>query len=102
MAQPVAGATQHSGTRDHGFHTLRVARVVTETPDACSLVLDVPADLRDAFDYRAGQFCTFRFWVDGEAHLRCYSMCSAPAVDDELTVTIKRVPGGVVSNLVND
>jgi 3-ketosteroid 9alpha-monooxygenase subunit B len=88
--------------RDHGFHPVRVARVVTETADASSLVLDVPSDQREAYRYDAGQFCTFRVVVDGTPLLRCYSMSSAPAIDDELTVTIKRVPGGAVSNWLLD
>jgi ferredoxin-NADP reductase len=88
--------------RDHGFHLLRVRRVVRETADASSFVLDVPPDLRAAFAYEAGQFCTFRVVVDGETHLRCYSMSSAPGVDPELQVTVKRVPGGVVSNWMVD
>lgn len=76
--------------------------MVRETADAISLVLDVPADLRDAFDYDAGQFCTFRVFVDGQQHHRCYSMSSSPESDDPLQVTIKRVPGGVVSNWMVD
>ncbi len=88
--------------RDHGFHPLRVARVVHETDDARSFVLDVPPELRDAFSYQAGQFCTFRVTLEGEAQHRCYSMSSAPEVDDELQVTVKRVPGGLVSNWMND
>lgn len=88
--------------RDHGFHPLRVKRVVRETADASSFVFEVPAELVDAFSYEPGQFLTFRTEIDGETYLRCYSMCSAPAVGDELQVTVKRVPGGVVSNWMND
>lgn len=88
--------------RDHGFHTVRVARVVAETADASSLVLDIPTHQRDAFAYEAGQFCTFRVVVGGAPLLRCYSMSSAPAVDAELAVTVKRVPGGAVSNWMLD
>jgi ferredoxin-NADP reductase len=87
---------------DHGFHLLRVADVVRETAEASSFVLDVPPDLRAAFAYEAGQFCTFRVRVGGESHLRCYSMSSAPVVDTELKVTVKRTPDGVVSNWMND
>lgn len=87
---------------DRGSHPLPVRRVVRETADASSFVFDVPAHLRDVFAYEAGQFLTFRVQVDGETHLRCYSMSSSPAVDDELQVTVKRVPGGVVSNWMND
>lgn len=90
----------HAGV--HGFHRLRVARVVEETPDACSIVLEVTPELRERFAYDAGQFCTFRVAVDGRTLHRCYSMSSAPAVDPELVVTVKRVPGGAVSNWLND
>src|SRR5262245_9853170 len=88
--------------RDHGFHPLRVARVVPETAESASFVLDVPDELRDAYAYEAGQFLTFRVPVDGEHHLRSYSMSSSPAVDAELQVTVKRVPGGLVSNAMID
>ena len=54
------------------------------------------------FAYEAGQFCTFRVRIDDRVLLRCYSMSSSPAVDTELKVTVKRTPGGVVSNWMND
>src|SRR4051794_20798666 len=95
-------AAQQVAVRDHGFHRLPVRRVVQETADACSFVLDVPAELDVAFGYAAGQFCTFRFEIDGAHHLRCYSMSSSPDVDAELQVTVKRVPGGIVSNWMID
>lgn len=78
------------------YHDVRVSRVIEETTEASSFVLDAP------FSYAAGQFVTFRVTVAGREHLRCYSMSSAPAVDEELTVTVKRVPGGLVSNWLLD
>jgi 3-ketosteroid 9alpha-monooxygenase subunit B len=77
-------------------------RVVRETVDATSFVLVAPADIAPGFAYEAGQFLTFRVDVGGEEHLRSYSMSSSAAVGDELQVTVKRVPGGVVSNWMND
>ena len=100
LSRPRGGA---AGTaHDHGFHPVRVARVMAETAEASSFVLDVPEALRSAFAYEAGQFCTFRVRIDDRVLLRCYSMSSSPAVDPELTVTVKRTPGGVVSNWMND
>ncbi|HMC69443.1 MAG TPA: ferredoxin--NADP reductase, partial [Mycobacteriales bacterium] len=87
---------------DHTFHPLRVSRVVEETPDARSFVLEVPQSLAGAFAYRAGQFVTHRVWIDGAPHLRCYSMSSSPDVDSEFQVTVKRVEGGLVSNWIVD
>lgn len=102
MVTAAASTQAPAGARDRGFHPLVVARVVRETADASSFVLTVPAELRDSYAYRAGQFCTFRATVGGAVHLRCYSMSSSPATDAELQVTVKRVAGGVVSNWMND
>jgi 3-ketosteroid 9alpha-monooxygenase subunit B len=88
--------------RGHGYHSLHVKKVVTETPDAGSFVLEAPDDLAETFRYRPGQFCTFRVHVGDEDLLRSYSMSSAPETDDDLTVTVKRVAGGLVSNWLLD
>jgi 3-ketosteroid 9alpha-monooxygenase subunit B len=84
------------------YHPLPVGRVVTETDDAVSIVFDIPPALVDAYAYVPGQFVTLRVDVDGAVHRRSYSMSSSPAVDPDLQVTVKRVPGGVVSNWLND
>lgn len=88
-------------TTADGFAPLRIRRVVRETPDAVSLVLDVPERCSQRFRYKAGQFLTVRVSVDGRELRRCYSMSSAP-VEEELRITVKRDPGGVVSNWIND
>ncbi|MBO0678025.1 ferredoxin--NADP reductase [Mycolicibacterium sp. S2-37] len=84
-----------------GFAALRIKRIVRETSDAVSLVLDVPEHCSSRFRYEAGQFLTVRVTVDGQELRRCYSMSSAP-VEDELQITVKRDPGGLVSNWLND
>ncbi|ELP69888.1 2Fe-2S iron-sulfur cluster-binding protein [Streptomyces turgidiscabies] len=78
--------------RDHGFHPVRIKRIVQETADTRTYVLDAP------FPYRAGQFLTVRAC----GALRSYSMSSSPDTDSELTTTVKRVPGGLVSNWMHD
>ena len=85
------------------YHQLRIAKIIQETPDARSFVLDVPADLAGQFKYRAGQFLTFRVPHDSGAFNRCYSLSSAPEADGtHLKVTVKRVAGGKGSNWFND
>ncbi len=84
------------------YHCLRVARVIDETHDARSIVLEVPDALRDLFAYEAGQFLTFRFEVDGKKLVRCYSLASCPASEGEHKVTVKRIQDGRVSNWIND
>ena len=84
------------------YHALRVRAVVDETHDTKSLVFDVPPALADAFAYQPGQFLTLRLSIDGRHVPRCYSMSSAPGVDDAPRVTIKRVKDGRGSNWVCD
>ena len=50
----IAGPTAHETApgRDHRFHPLRIGRVVRETEEASSFVLEVPAELEGAFTYR--------------------------------------------------
>jgi len=85
------------------YHQLRIAKIVQETPDARSFVLEVPADLADKFRYRAGQFLTFKVPHDAGHFNRCYSLSSAPETDGHhLKVTVKRVECGKGSNWFND
>ena len=92
---------------DQNYYALRVAAVVEETSDTRSFVLEVPAESAAEFAYEAGQFCTFRATIpgpiDGHEVVRCYSMSSTPHPGDTtLTVTVKRVPDGVMSNWMID
>ena len=88
--------------RRHSYHALTVLDVVEETADTRTYVMDVPESLADLYHYEPGQFCTVRAHIDGDDVMRCYSMSSAPAIDDRLAVTVKRVPGGLVSNWLHD
>ncbi|MBO0856629.1 MAG: ferredoxin--NADP reductase [Nocardia sp.] len=81
------------------FRPATVTRIVKECADARTFVL-APHD--GPLDYRAGQFCTFRVRVNGTDLYRSYSMSSAPETDSELMTTVKRVPGGQVSNWLLD
>ena len=81
------------------FQRATVSRIVQETADARTFVL-TPHE--EPFAYQAGQFCTFKVRVNDRDLLRSYSMSSAPETDDELMTTIKRVPGGKVSNWLHD
>ena len=81
--------------------TLRIARVVRETADAVSLHLEDPMGAPLAF--RPGQFFTVLLTLDGEALRRAYSISSASTdASGTVSITVKRVAGGRVSNHVND
>lgn len=84
------------------FHDLHISGIIQETHDTRSFVFDVPAPLRSAFAYRAGQFLTFEIPWNGMRLRRCYSLSSAPVTDPWPKVTVKRVDDGRVSNWFND
>jgi 3-ketosteroid 9alpha-monooxygenase subunit B len=81
------------------FHRATVSRIIKETADTRTYVL---APDETPFPYKAGQFCTFKVHVDGEDLYRSYSMSTAPETDSEMATTVKRVPGGKVSNWMLD
>ena len=101
-AHPRVLARATSRGPDEAFRRLPVTQVIRETVDTVSLVLDTSAAPGGAFAYRAGQFLTVRVAIDGGVHQRCYSMSSAPTLDRDLQVTVKRERGGLVSNWLHD
>jgi len=54
------------------------------------------------FRFNAGQFLTLEIEIDGETVNRCYTISSPPTRPDRLSITVKRVPGGKVSNWLHD
>ncbi|BDD10597.1 phenylacetic acid degradation protein [Fulvitalea axinellae] len=78
---------------------LKVEEVIRETNDTVTLVFG--AD-HASMPYKAGQFLTLSFNLDGKEVRRAYSLCSSPESEERLAVTVKRVEGGLVSNHIND
>lgn len=90
------------------------------TPDAvdtiggaleCVAVVDVTHDVRSfvlrpavpaAYRFDPGQHVTLTVPVDGAQLSRCYTISSSPRRPEELTITVKRVAGGPVSNWLHD
>lgn len=83
------------------FHSLPVKQVKKETEDTVSVSFEVPEALNNTFQYKQGQYLTLRFDIDGKEVRRAYSMSSSP-LEKEITVTVKRVPNGLVSNHIGD
>lgn len=82
---------------------LTVSGVIEETSDARSLVFEIPAELKDKFDYKPGQFLTLRIPSDQTGSVaRCYSLASSPFTDDAPKVTVKRTVDGYGSNWLCD
>lgn len=54
------------------------------------------------FSYHPGQFITFQLLIEGQKVNRTYTISSSPTRPYILSVTIKRIPGGLVSNWMHD
>ena len=87
---------------DTDFYTLKVKEVKAETKSATVVTFDVPADLKEKFAAKHGQYLTLRFDIKGQDVRRAYSLCSSPSMDKNLKIGVKRVPRGLVSNHIND
>lgn len=79
------------------FFDLKVSKIQIETTDCVSVSFEVPESLQKTFTYQAGQYLTLRFEIAGKDVRRAYSMSSSP-LERDLTVSVKRVAKGLVSN----
>lgn len=76
--------------------TLVCCRVRDETHDVRTFVFSAK-DGRP-FSFEPGQFVTVSADFDGVAVSRCYTVSSPPTRPYTLSITVKRTPGGVMSN----
>ncbi len=83
------------------YHQLSIAAVRPETDAAIAVDLAIPPEHAETFRYKPGQHLPVRVVLDGQEVRRTYSICSGPG-DDTLTIAIKRVKDGWLSNWAND
>jgi ferredoxin-NADP reductase len=77
----------------------------------CRQVHDVTHDVKTflfepaqpaLFHHEPGQFITLQLQIDGRFVSRCYTISSPPTRPHLLGITVKRQPGGLVSNWLHD
>lgn len=83
------------------FHALTVADVRKETADCVSVAFDLPAELKEQYQFLPGQYLTLKKEINGEEVRRSYSICSG-LLDGELRVAVKAVPEGRFSTYANN
>lgn len=76
-----------------GKHAARVTRVEHLNAD----ILGINLKPLTPFAYKAGQFISL---FKDETTARCYSLASVPALEDELFLNVRKVPGGMISNWI--
>jgi ring-1,2-phenylacetyl-CoA epoxidase subunit PaaE len=82
------------------YFNLKVADITRETSDAITIHFEHPEG--QTVSYKPGQFLTLILNIDGKEVRRSYSLSSTPHEETRLSVTVKRVSGGLVSNYLLD
>ncbi len=78
---------------------LRVIEKIPEVADAVTIIFEDPARHMPIFE--AGQYITLELPIGGDRVRRAYSLSGAPC-DNQISITVKRVPGGLASNWIHD
>lgn len=86
----------------NGFHLLRVGRVRVLTEDAIQIIFEIPDNLKSLFLFRPGQHIDMIVEYEGEKLYRSYSICSGGDGDEPLSIGVKSLAGGKVSNWLKD
>lgn len=82
-----------------------------QTVLVCTAVSDVTHDVKNfvfepegdqLFEFDAGQFLTLMLDIGGTPVNRCYTISSPPTRPNRVSITVKRVVGGTVSNWIHD
>lgn len=77
----------------------------------CRQVQDITHDVKTflfeaaqpaLFQHEPGQFVTLQLQIDGRSVSRCYTISTPPTRPHLLGITVKRQPGGLVSNWLHD
>lgn len=80
--------------------TLQCCAVRDETHDVKTFIFR-SSDF-SALSFEPGQFITVSPLISGQSVSRCYTVSSSPTRPFALSITVKRVPGGTVSNWLHD
>lgn len=80
-------------------YTLGIKEIKRITEKAVQVVFDIPQNIKNEFVFQAGQYVNLEAFIDGKSIRRSYSICAAP--NEELSVAIKELQGGVFSSFAN-
>ncbi|RAU18497.1 hybrid-cluster NAD(P)-dependent oxidoreductase [Nitrincola tibetensis] len=87
-------------TWSNGRHLVRCVKVIQETWDVRTFCFMAEQPL--LFFFKPGQFVTLELEIDSQTVMRSYTISSSPSVPYSFSITVKRVPGGKVSNWLHD
>ncbi len=82
------------------LHPVKILKKQILNKDAVAVYFDIPADLREIFQYSQGQFLSLHLNINGEDFRREYSLCSSPYCDKDIVIASKKIGSGIVSNYI--
>jgi len=87
-------------TWSNGRHLVRCVKVIQETWDVRTFCFMAAQPV--LFFFKPGQFVTLELEIDDQPVMRSYTISSSPSVPYSFSISIKRMPGGKVSNWLHD
>jgi ring-1,2-phenylacetyl-CoA epoxidase subunit PaaE len=76
---------------------VKIIEIIRETDEATTVVFEQPNDMT----YLPGQYITVIFNINGESVRRSYSLCTAPGLDQNPDITVKKLENGLVSGHIH-
>lgn len=83
------------------FYKLTVKEIKRETPEAVSVLFQVPHEIKENYKFVSGQYINLKLTLDGNEIRRAYSICSTPE-SGELRIAIKSIKTGYFSKFANE
>ncbi|RDL43049.1 hybrid-cluster NAD(P)-dependent oxidoreductase [Marinomonas piezotolerans] len=84
----------------NGRHNVRCVKVIQEAWDVNTFCFMAQQPVM--FFFKPGQFVTLELEIQGQQVMRSYTISSSPSVPYSFSITVKRAPGGLVSNWLHD
>ena len=83
------------------FYPIIVKSIEKTTLDCSIISFDISEKDKSVFNFKQGQYLTFKATVNGEEIRRSYSLCSSPH-DNDWKVAVKKIEDGRFSTYAND
>jgi len=85
-----------------GFYDLKVGFVIKEMDSTIQIGFNIPEKHTDDFIFSPGKYLTLKVTIDEKSYRRAYSICSSNSDKKTVSVLVKRLEAGKVSNFLND
>ena len=83
-------------------YNLKISQIQQEIDEAVIITFNIPYELQELFLFYPGQYITLDLTIKDKNYRRCYSICSSNNDLSSISIGVKRVKNGIVSNYIND